>query len=507
MNLKGYLQIVRRRWVVLPVFLILGVAGSTLWTATRQPAYEAKAEAFVAVRDGTGETSAAYQGGLFTQERVKSYLQIVTTPLVLDPALQKTRIPLTVDQLASKIVASAPLETVIIEISVVDGDPKRAAILANAVVEKFAQIVPSLEATGTNSMSPVTVTILRHATEPGHPSSPSVKLNLALGILAGIFLGTLAAFLWESLDTAVRNEESVLDAADLPTLGIIVHDPAVKSRPVKPSSHGYSARAEGFKSLRTNLKFVDIGNPIHSIVVTSANAGEGKSVTAINLALSLAQAGDRVVLLEADLRRPTFSKYLGVESATGLTNLLIGTADIYDVIQPWGESGMKVVASGPIPPNPSELLASKGMKALLSTLYREFDYVVIDAPPLLPVTDGVILSAIADATLLVVHARRTKKDQLTGAVRALKKVDARVLGVTLNQVKGRGPEARSYSRPYVTEWPSGSGKDARADSFDQFPRKHAKFQEESPEWMTQEIRRDSPGIVPGRENESISRWA
>jgi capsular exopolysaccharide synthesis family protein len=195
--------------------------------------------------------------------------------------------------------------------------------------------------------------------------------------------------------------------------------------------------------VRTNLQFVDVDHPIKLIVVTSSIAAEGKSTTATNLAVVFAETGSRVLLIEADLRRPRVSDYLGLERAVGLTNVLAGQVSIDEVLQRWGTDGLTVLPCGSIPPNPSELLGSQNMVDLLTGLRQRFDTIIIDTPPLLPVTDAAVASVLADGVVVVVRYGRTNRAQLAAAVRSLESVDARVLGCVLNmqpakQAEGRG---------------------------------------------------------------------
>jgi non-specific protein-tyrosine kinase len=211
----------------------------------------------------------------------------------------------------------------------------------------------------------------------------------------------------------------------------------------------HSQRAEAFRQLRTNLQFVDIDNSPRSIVVTSSIPAEGKSTTCANLAISLAQAGLKVVLVEGDLRRPQISDYMGIESAVGLTSVLIGRVALEDAIQPWGGDGLLfMLPCGPIPPNPAELLGSHGMAELVKQLEASADIVLIDAPPLLPVTDAAVLAALTDGAILVVASGKTRRDQVKLAAASLSNVGARLLGVVLTMVSGRSGDANSYSYEY-----------------------------------------------------------
>ncbi len=209
-------------------------------------------------------------------------------------------------------------------------------------------------------------------------------------------------------------------------------------------SDPHGPRAEAFRSLRTNLQFVDVANHPRSIVFTSSLPGEGKTTTAANLAISMAAAGARVCAIEGDLRRPRLLRYMGLEGSVGLTNVLIGQAELADVLQPFGDTSLQVLGAGQIPPNPSELLGSETMASLISTLEKMFDYVIIDAPPVLPVTDATVLSTLTGGTVVVAGCGVVNKEQLTRSLEALRGVKGDVMGIVVNRNPTHGAHAESY---------------------------------------------------------------
>ncbi len=223
--------------------------------------------------------------------------------------------------------------------------------------------------------------------------------------MLGLLLGLGAALVRETLDKTVKTQDDVKAVTDTPIIGAIMRDPDAVKRPLIVEVDPRSPRAEAFRSLRTNLQFIDAANHPRTLVITSSLAGEGKSTMSANLALTMAQGGSRVCLVEADLRRPKVLDYLGLEGAVGLTDALIGRAEVFDVIQPYGGTNLWVLGAGPIPPNPSELLGSTADAQPLTHLASRFDYVVIDSPPTLPVTDAVVLSSLVDGVIVVVGLR------------------------------------------------------------------------------------------------------
>ena len=197
-----------------------------------------------------------------------------------------------------------------------------------------------------------------------------------------------------------------------------------------------SIAAESYRTLRTNLQYSSFDEEYKVIVVTSSEPGEGKSTTAGNLALSIAQGDKKVALVDCDLRKPSIHKKFGLSNTAGLSDVIVGKEDISIVGHRYNEN-LTVLTSGKIPPNPSEMLASKSMKALIDALKSVFDCVILDTPPVQAVTDAQILSTRADGTLLVVRAEKTKKESVLNSVNLLKKVNANIIGTVLNGVDAK----------------------------------------------------------------------
>lgn len=449
MDLRDYLRIASKHWRLVALFTVLALGASIVATLAVTPMYQARAQLFVSAQLGETDISQLAQGSTFSQQRVKSYADIVDSERVTQPVVDQLDLPLTADELAGRVSASAPLDTVLINVDVTDESPTRAAAIANAVGFQFVQVVRDLEAAPDAKRSPVRVSVVRRADVSTTPVSPRTKVNLALGLLVGLALGIGVAMLRETLDTTVKPDGDLADSGGFPVLGRIGYDAVARKNPLVVQADPHGARAEAFRQLRTSLQFVDIDHKPRSIVVTSSLPDEGKSTTAANLAITMAQAGLRVVLVEGDLRRPRLAEYLGLEGATGLTSVLVGSADLHDVLQPWGDGNLKVLPSGPIPPNPSELLGSQHMLKLLKHLEEIADIVLVDAPPLLPVTDAAVLSALADGALVVCRVGKTRREQLRRAVEALASVDARLLGIVLNMAPTKGPHAYSYGYRYT----------------------------------------------------------
>lgn len=447
MDLRDYLEILRRRWlsVLIVTVAVLAVATGVTFLLPKQ--YTATTRLFFAVQGGDSVTDLA-QGSTFTEKQMVSYAEVATSPLVLDKVIAQLRLPTTSTDLATQITATAPTNTVILEISATNRNGFQAAQIVNSIGEQLTSVTGELSPQGDGKTQAVKATILAKALTPLTPSSPVVPRNLALGLALGLLLGIGTALLRHVLDTKVRSELDVEAITDSSVLGVIPFDSGAPTHPVTMHDDPLGARSEAVRRLRTNLQFVEVADQAKSILVTSSIPGEGKSTTAMNLGVSLADAGLKVILIDADLRRPTLAQYLGLEGGVGLTTVLIGRAKVDDVVQQLGTKGLFVLPAGQIPPNPSELLGSKAMTALLADLSETYDMVLLDSAPLLPVTDGLILSKSVGGTLVVVGAERTNKSQLHDSLESLATVGANVMGVVLNKTARRDTSSYVYYQGY-----------------------------------------------------------
>ncbi|WP_153392877.1 polysaccharide biosynthesis tyrosine autokinase [Ornithinicoccus halotolerans] len=461
MDLHSYLQVARRRWRTIVATFLAVLAVTALVTLLTDKQYQASSEMYVSTVSAEDPTDLA-QGSSFTQRQVATYADVVTTPLVLDPVIEELGLDTTPRTLAERISTQVPADTVLITINVTDEDPQQAQAIAESVTRHFVETLRGLDQVSEDTASPVKATIVSPAEVGSTPVSPQPLRNLALGAVLGLLLGFGAALLRDLLDTSIKGEADAKDVTDHTVIGGIAFDKGAAERPLLVQDDPHSTRAEAFRTLRTNLQFVDVANKPKVIVFTSSLPGEGKSTTTANLALTLAATGSRVCIVEGDLRRPRLLQYMGLESSVGLTNVLIGEADVDDVLQPFGNS-LWVLGCGPIPPNPSELLGSPTMAELLRNLGHRFDYVIIDAPPLLPVTDAAVLSKVADGAIVVVGAGIIHKEHLQRALTSLHNVGAHVLGLVMNRLPTRGADAyyAYYGESYAPQRQPESRAEAR----------------------------------------------
>lgn len=436
MDLRNYLRILRQRWrtVTIVVALVLGLAA--VWTVTATPIYASTAKMYVSASQS--DTSEAYQGGLLSNQRVTSYAQFAVSLDLAKVVIADLGLDMTPAELASKVSAQPQPETSILTLTLTDADPQQAQALAQAYSEGLADMIRERETPPGQDTSLVNASTIDTADLPSAPVSPNPVRNLGLGLMLGLLLGFGCAVLREMMDTSVKSPEDITKSIDVPLLGAIAFDGTAKSRPLVTDLDSHSPRVESFRVLRTNLQFVDVDTPDKVFIVTSALPEEGKTTTSVNLAITLAQAGARTLLIEGDLRRPRASFLLGLDNSVGVTTVLLGTVTFDDALQKHPLSDLHVLGSGAIPPNPADLLQSKAMAELIQQARSRYDMVIIDAPPLLPVTDGALLAAGSDGAIIVVRHGRTTTDQVSHARDRLDQVDARVVGTVLNMVPTRG---------------------------------------------------------------------
>lgn len=452
-DLRQYLNVVRTYWRGIGAILLVTILLAFLWTLTQPKVYQASSSGLV-VTAGSDSLNTALAGETLAKSKATSYQSIAGSRSVAAKVQKDLALTQSPDDLLEQISVDVPTATAEIRISAKSTNPTAAQELANAWVEALADevvsIEPPSESNGVAGEAPVKLAPLGRATLPTTPVSPNTKLALALGGVVGLALGLGYALLRGHLDRRIRSTEAVERlgvnlAGTIPQdRRLLEHRRIVESGNLDHDDRDSHAFSESLRELRTNLSYMDVDNPPRTIVVTSSVPGEGKSSIAANLAVAVAATGREVVIIDGDLRRPVVTEIFGLPDGAGLTDVLSGMADLDDVLQPFGPiPNLSVLAAGRIPPNPSELLGSRAMKNLLQDLSQDA-VVIIDAPPLLPVTDAAILTKSADGALVTVKVGSTTVDELEKALDNLRKVDGRVLGAILNQVPTKGNQASQY---------------------------------------------------------------
>lgn len=462
MELTDYLRVLRRRWrVVVGVTLAtLAIALGITWRTT--PQYSATSQLFVSTTQNGG--SLAYQANLFAQQRLLSYAGLAKTRQLATKVSEALGDKTDPALLQREIKATPVPNAVILNITATDPSPDRARLIARTYAEQLSQWISRLETPKTTVPPPgstepvkkkspiVKVTAVDKAEAPAVPTSPRPKLNILLGLIIGLGLGVGLAYLRELLDNTISSREDLSDATDMPLLGAIHLEQSKTDAPPSETLTETTAWAESFRVLRTNMQYVDVDREQKVLTVTSSIEGEGKSTVAVNLAVTLAMAEHSVCLVDCDLRRPTIASKLGLDQAVGTTNVLVGKLDVDDVLQTYRDTSLNVIACGPIPPNPSELLQTNAMEKLLVELRSRFEIVVLDAPPLLPVTDASVLAAQSDGAVLVIRHGKTTREQVTDSLQRLEAVEAKGLGAVLNMVKLNRANRTTYGYGYGSSY-------------------------------------------------------
>ncbi len=310
----------------------------------------------------------------------------------------------------------------------------------------YASLLNFYQGSRTNYLSVVEPAII-----PTTPVSPRLKLNVLVAAAIGFTLAAGAAFLLEYLDDTIKTDEDVDRVLKLPILGTITRIQRVR----EPSDHlvtmqdTYSPVTEAYRVLRTNIQFSSLSNPSPQLLVTSTSPQEGKTTTACNLAITIAYAGKRVILADTDFRRPSVHRFFGLSNQVGLTSLLLDdTLSVEEVLVETAVAGLKLMPSGPLPPNPAELLGSAPMQKRLDQMKELADVIIFDSPPVLAVADATILGALCSGVILIVDAGHTRSDAVRRAKETLSQLNLKVLGVVLNKLTARRAGGYYYYNYY-----------------------------------------------------------
>ena len=440
MSLRDVLLVLRSRWKVVVAGILLVVAATAAVVLTQTPEYTAHARFFLAAKDAGNGPKADQGTYVVTTADLNTYVAVLGSPAVMDPL--RERLHLAPDT-PIDVRATVSGDTSILNVTARSEDPVRAAEIANAVGPQLAAVADQFSVLLKTSGQEIAATTISPAEVPSDPTSPDVPRALMLAVLAGLCIGVGMAFVRHALDTKVRSDADIAAVSKSPILASLpVETSSGRRLSVEEAPHG--RYAEAVRRLRTNLLFVDVTTGTHSFVVTSAVPGEGKTRTAVNLALAMASAGGRVLLVDADLRNPSIARVMDIEETVGLTTVLLGKATTDDVVQKWRDTDLYVMAAGQIPPNPSELLGSEPMRALFDKLSQDYDFILVDSPPLVPVSDAMLIDKLTGGMLMVVASDRTRKRDLTSALKSLETIGARVSGFAWNFVNPNGSYGGRY---------------------------------------------------------------
>lgn len=447
MKLHEFLKLLRHRWITVSVTTGLSLLAAIVFTLIQTPLYEASTRLFVSASAGSS-ASEVLQGMNYSQKRVISYTQLIMGESLAQRTIDRMDLDTDPGELKKRITAKSLPDTVLIDVTVLDKSPVRARDIANGLSDEFVAMARELETPPEGGRPDSRVVVEQRATVPSEPVIPQKKRNIAIGLIMGLIVGVGLAVVREVLDNTVKSGDSIEQIAGVASVGVVPFEKERQDKPAISFDYENSPSAEAFRKLRTNLQFLSVDQPPRLIVVTSSVPNEGKSTTAINIAAALAEAGHEVLLVDGDMRKPSLHGYLRSVGSVGFSSLLSGQAALHEVLQSTAIPRLGLLAAGPIPPNPSELLSSLTAKKALEELRTRFEYVIIDSPPLLAVTDGAILAAASDGALVMVRAGRTKREQLVHAIGILNDVSASILGAVFTMVPTRRSGSYQYGSYY-----------------------------------------------------------
>lgn len=460
MELSDYLRVLRAHWIGVLLLTILGTAGAGAYTLTQPEVYAANASGLVSVgSDVTTDPNVPMLNDSLARSRVKSYVEVVTSRAVAQRVIDDLGLQTEPAALVSKISVEQPLDTVSLKITARASSPKLAQQLADAWVAATADEIKEIEDPDGKIATAPYLRPVESAELPGSPISPNPPRNLAIGFALGLLLGIAYAVIRSRLDQRLRSSTDFDKEFGVSVVGRVPaikqlddgnnNGPSVLAVSKSSGSAGWEP-GEAFRKLRTSIAYMDVDNPPRVIVVSSPQPNDGKSTTAANLAAAIAISGQAVTLVDGDLRRPSVADGFGLVEGAGLTDVLIGRVTLNDVLQDSPDfEGLTVLAAGSIPPNPSELLGSRAMHTLIQELARD-GMVIIDAPPLLPVTDAAILARECDGAIIVLSHGRTVRNELQDALNSITSVQGRVLGLVVNRVPRRESGTGYYTGYYAT---------------------------------------------------------
>ena len=442
---------IHKAWliVVTSVVCALLALGGTILLVT--PEYQSSAVFYVNNNSmSLGDAAISISSADISASRglVKSYIVILKSRETLNDVVDYAKVDRTAGQVRKMISAESVDSTEIFQVDVTSDDPKEAQKIADAIAYVLPNRIASI-IEGTSAR------IVDSAVIPTKPSSPNYIKNTVAGFVAGFAMAVAAIMVWVFMDTTIRTEEDVIQNCKYPVLSAVPdmealakggYDDKTQSgrKPIILGSGVNFAASEAYKLLRTKLQFSFADEGVsHVIGVSSPLSGEGKSISSVNLAYSLSQLGMKVILIDADMRRPTLAEKLRIQKRPGLSDFLTGQCALGKAIQFCGlkgdETAFHVMAAGPNPPNPVELLSSVRMTKLIAGLRDVFDYVIIDLPPVCEVSDPLVVAKNMDGLLMVVRQDHCNRMVLNNAIRQFEFVGAKILGVVYNCAT-EGPE-------------------------------------------------------------------
>ncbi|NJD60870.1 MAG: hypothetical protein C3F13_17900 [Anaerolineales bacterium] len=439
MELISFLKIFLKRWWIIVLIFLVTVGSTAIFTWRQNPTYSVTTTFVVSPSSTIFSDPRSFLSGLdVLGGRVSvanTYSDIATSRRIKNDTIDALGLnPVQAETLdvGSKILAG----TNVIYITVEGPDPSLITTFANKLGETTVKYVEELY--GVYDLK-----ILDLAEIPVFPIKPNWKLNLALAAVLSLAVGMGISFLVEYMDDTLREPDEISQLFQAPLIGFIPVMSKAAAHSLYMVKLPQSVVAEAFRSLRTNLEFASVDKPLKTILVTSNGSSDGKSSIATNLAVAFAQSGKKVVLLDADLRRPSLHGFFSIPNQTGISDIIRGQVSLEEAIYRSAKGGVALILAGPLPPNPAEMLGSKKMENILASLEEIADVVILDSAPLL-VADAWALSAKVDGVVLVVEPGRLKRKTAQAIMDRIQLSRVRIVGLVLNRVK-KGSESDYYS--------------------------------------------------------------
>nr|WP_255499617.1 polysaccharide biosynthesis tyrosine autokinase [Aeromicrobium senzhongii] len=442
--MHAYVKTIQRHAIAIVLCTVLGAIVGYAHAANTDPTYRSNASVLLTTDIG-GNASDINQSSNYLQNIVASYVLLAGSDTVLTKVVDELGLDITARQLSRSVDVSSPLNTVVIDLAVVAGDPDDAQRIARSLTRNLSSVVARVSPKDKTGKPVLRLSTIGEATLPQVPIAPNTRREMLLGAAIGLLLGAIYAFARRFVGEGVRDAEDVSSVTDLPVVGEIVESGRKVSFLSAVLNDSRGPQAESVQGLVANLSFLDMDSGLASLVVTSATPQESKSSVAVALAASLAGAGRQVLLVDCDLRNPSVGKLTGLEDAVGVSNVLSGQFTVTEAVQQW-LPGVDVLSAGPVPPNPAQMLSSPRFAALIQEVEKTYDFVLVDSAPVLVAADAVWLGHSTDGVLLLCRRGRVSTAKLSRALEILRTGQTNTLGVVLTRMRARGGRYGRYGR-------------------------------------------------------------
>ena len=428
MTTQEFALILRTRWKIVCATFVIIVLGALAYSLLTTPQYQASTRLFLSTSGA--DASLVKDGSDFAQRRVISYTMLLEGEALAQRTIARLNLDMSAAQLQEAVLATSPVDTVLIDVTVSDTSPTRARDIVNTLSDEFVLMAANLESPAGGAPSPEQVVVQQRARTPEFPATPKKRRNLLIAAALGALAGVIIAITRDRLDRSVRNSAVAEQATGIGVIGEIPFQRQLSLQPLISFTDNHSEVAEAFRELRINLQHLEIADGPRVVTVASARGGEGRTTTAINLALALAAAKHKVIVVDGNLRRPQVASYLGINEQVGLSTVLTGDAALSQALKETRFLRLTALTAGAAPANPTELLGSEAAKDVLNELGRNFDYVIVDSPPTL-VKDAAILAGNSQGVLMIGRFGKTTCNDLERSARDLRRAGANPIGIAL----------------------------------------------------------------------------